>query len=129
MRSSQEDIELLDQYIKGTLDDQEIRDLETRLATETHLKSDLDDLKILSKGIRVNVLASKVDMMKSWEEEVALQKTSNNYWQKLALFLFFLILMGYLLYHFTLTSKGNIPEQYKTLYATVTVLVYRTVYV
>jgi hypothetical protein len=118
LRRSQEDIELLDQYIKGTLDDQEIRDLETRLATETHLKSDLDDLKILSKGIRVNVLASKVDMMKSWEEEVALQKTSNNYWQKLALFLFFLILMGYLLYHFTLTSKGNIPEQYKTLYAT-----------
>lgn len=70
MRSSQEDITLLDRYIKGTLDDQEIRDLETRLATETDLKSDLDELRVLAEGMRVRTLASKLEMMRGWEEEM-----------------------------------------------------------
>lgn len=117
MRSSQEDITLLDRYIKGTLDDNEVRDLEDRLATERDLKSDLDELKILAEGMRVRTLASKLEMMKGWEEEMNIQKPANKKWWKWAIFLFFLVLTGYLLYHFTLTSKGTIPEQYKTLYA------------
>ncbi|MBK9567475.1 MAG: hypothetical protein WAT22_11870 [Saprospiraceae bacterium] len=79
MRSSKEDITLLDDYIKGNLDDQEIRDLETRLATETDLKSDLDELRILAEGMRVRTLASKLEMMRGWEEEIdALSQTPNN---------------------------------------------------
>ena len=78
MRSSQEDITLLDRYIKGTLDDQEIRDLEARLATETDLKYDLDELRILAEGMRVRTLASKLEMMRGWEEDASTQSQNND---------------------------------------------------
>lgn len=70
MRSPQEDIELLDQYIKGTLSTPEIQVLELRLSQEQDLKNDLEALKALRQGMRAKALEEKMRMMSGWEEEI-----------------------------------------------------------
>ncbi len=70
MRSPQEDIELLDQYIKGTLSTPEIQVLELRLSQEQDLKNDLEALKALRQGMRAKALEEKMRMMREWEEEM-----------------------------------------------------------
>jgi hypothetical protein len=117
LRSPQEDIELLDQYIKGTLSTPEIQVLELRLSQEQDLKNDLEALKALRQGMRAKALEEKMRMMKGWEEEIAKPEKNNKKWWKWGLIIFFLILLGYLLYNFALKTKGSVPEPYKTLYA------------
>ena len=67
MKSSQEDIELLETYIKGRLSPEEKADFEVRLSKESDLNSDCNDLKILMEGMRVSVLEKKLDMLKNLE--------------------------------------------------------------
>lgn len=71
MRSSQDDIILLDAYIKGSLDADATSALESRLVQDTNLKADLEDLKVLQQGMRAKALTDKLEMMRGWEEEVA----------------------------------------------------------
>lgn len=70
MRSPQEDIELLDQYIKGALNSSDIHVLESRLSIDQDLKKDLEELKALRQGMRAKALEEKMRMMKGWEEEI-----------------------------------------------------------
>jgi len=67
LKSSQEDIELLETYIKGRLSPEEKADFEVRLSKESDLNSDCNDLKILMEGMRVSVLEKKLDMLKNLE--------------------------------------------------------------
>lgn len=71
MKSSQEDIGLLETYIKGRLENEAKSALELRLATDQDFRADLEDLKVLQQGMRAKVLADKLEMMRGWEEEAA----------------------------------------------------------
>ncbi len=77
MRSSQEDIELLEQYIKGTLEMSEIQALESRLSNEQDLKSDLEVLTELRRGMRAKALEEKMRMMRRWEDELVSSEKNN----------------------------------------------------
>ncbi len=85
MRSPKEDIEWLDQYIKGTLNATEIQALEARLSVESDLKNDLEVLKVMRQGMRAEVLADKLEMMRGWEEEMVENRGSNGGESKSAL--------------------------------------------
>jgi hypothetical protein len=77
LRSAQEDIMLLDAYIKGSLDADATSAIESRLVHDTNLKEDLEELRVLEQGIRVQALADKLEMMRGWEEEMVENKGSN----------------------------------------------------
>ena len=116
MRSSQEDIELLDLYIKGDLESSVLKTLESRLSHEPDLKHDLAELKALHQGMRAKALEEKIEMMKGWEEEIAQANVpkSKTRW---IWFIIFFSAMGYLLYQFALSKKSEMPDEYKKLYA------------
>lgn len=116
MRSSQEDIELLDLYIKGELESSQLKVLETRLSNEQDLMNDLVEMKVFLQGMRADALENKMKMMKVWEEEIvnAKKPASRNLWIWIIIFC---AVLGYLLYHFTLIKKSEIPDEYKKLYA------------
>ena len=68
MRSSDQDIELLEAYIKGSLDKETHTELEKRLAAEPDLFDDYEDLKVLIQGIRAQTLNEKYKQLKMLEE-------------------------------------------------------------
>ncbi len=68
---------LLDAYIKGSLDADATSAIESRLVHDTNLKEDLEELRVLEQGIRVQALADKLEMMRGWEEEMVENKGSN----------------------------------------------------
>ena len=70
MKSSQEDIGLLEAYLKGRLSPEEKSALEVRLANEVDLNSDYSDLKVLLEGMRISVLENKLDMLKGLENSI-----------------------------------------------------------
>ena len=69
MKSSQEDIELLEAYLKGRLSTDDMSALETRMKNEPNLHADYNDLKILVEGMRASVLENKLHMLKSLENK------------------------------------------------------------
>ncbi len=68
MRSSQQDIELLEAYIKGALDKETHTELEKRLAAEPDLFEDYKDLKVMIQGIRAHTLDEKYKQLKRLED-------------------------------------------------------------
>lgn len=115
MKSSQDDIDLLNSYLKGRLGSADAAALQERLSIDSELYSDFQDLKNIQEGIRISVLKDKLEMMKKWENEVIIKPKEN--WGKWILFTFLIILLGYFLYSIALKSKQEVPEEYKTLYA------------
>jgi len=69
LKSSQEDIELLEAYLKGRLNTDDMSALETRLKNEPDLNADYNDLKVLVEGMRASVLENKLQMLKSLENK------------------------------------------------------------
>ena len=108
---------MLDEYIKGNLDYEANSVLELRLTVEPDLRADLTDLKVLQQGMRVKALASKLEMMQDWEEEVAGNKITGGNWQKWLIIIFFMAVLGYLLYDVALKREHEVPEKYKKLFA------------
>lgn len=118
MRSAQEDITLLDDYIKGRLDDEAKSALELRLAADPDLLADLADLKVLQQGMRAKALAGKLEMMNEWEEEGVRKGKGSGNWKKWMIIIFFMAALGYLLYDVVIKPKNGIPDAYQSLYAT-----------
>lgn len=120
MKSSNADIDMLHQYLKGRLSAEASIALEKRLKEDSDLKEDYTALKVLSEGIRVKALTEKFDMLRAWESEKTPEpNTKENGWKwlkwiGLGLLLF---LAGYLMYHFTLKEENEIPLEYKEIYA------------
>lgn len=111
MRSSQEDISLLENYLKGTLSAEETDRVLQRLEIETDLREDLVLLKAVVAGTRASALQEKMNMLKD------LEKASPNdtkpgfsfFWPLVVLFL---ALAGYLLYQFTIKEKKTADTAY-----------------
>ncbi|MGB4959569.1 MAG: hypothetical protein WBO36_08840, partial [Saprospiraceae bacterium] len=117
MNSSQKDIDILHQYLKGMLSEEEKAAVKARLESESQLQSDYQDIKILTQGMRINSLSDKLVMMKGWEEEEDhTQNTKGKKWKWLGL-VFLICLAGYLIFHFALKGGSEIPAEYKSLYA------------
>lgn len=70
MKSSQEDIDLLEAYIKRRLSPEEKSALDIRLANERDLNSDYNDLKVLLESMRISVLENKLDLLKDLENSI-----------------------------------------------------------
>jgi hypothetical protein len=75
MKTNIEDISLLDAYIRGQLNDTEIKNVEIRLAKESDLMEDLEMLKKVRQDARVNSLKTVWDDIQNFESEY---KTNNN---------------------------------------------------
>jgi len=69
VKSSQEDIILLEKYLQGKLEGPIVLELEARISTEKDLAEDYDTLKTLSSGIRLNVLQDKLKFLEATEAE------------------------------------------------------------
>ena len=67
MKSNQEDISLLDDYLKGQLDDEATKKLLERLTVDAALAEDLEFLKSGANALRVNTLDEKLIMLKAIE--------------------------------------------------------------
>lgn len=121
MKSSQKDIEWLEGYLKGTLDEDSVRNLKARLAVEKALAEDLKELHILTQGLRVYALDEKLGMLKGHEQEVNKKdgsdhKTKPSWWTWLVV-LVMALLVSYLGYHYFVNDEKKIPEEYKNIYA------------
>jgi hypothetical protein len=117
LKSSQEDIELLDQYIKDRLTAEMKQTLETRLSRDADLRADLADLMVLKQGMRVRALEEKMNNMLGWETELNQRKKTGKKWWFWAGIIFLLLTGGYLLVQNTLNTENKVPEEYKKLYA------------
>ena len=117
MKSSQEDIDILHQYLKGRLSAEASSAVEKRLAAEADLQDNYRQLKILTEGMRVSVLSDKLAMLQNWEKkEDHAQNAKGNWWKWIGIF-FLCCLLGYLLYNYAFKEGNEIPKEYKVLYA------------
>jgi hypothetical protein len=64
LRSREEDIILLENYLKGNLSEKQMAEVASRIEHEKDLGLDLQDLKTLSAGIRLSELKGKMDLLK-----------------------------------------------------------------
>lgn len=64
MKSTPEDIDLLDDYIKGRLSPDKVAIVEQRLKADADFKSDYELLMLLSKGARLHHLQKKIEELK-----------------------------------------------------------------
>lgn len=108
---------MLDDYIKGRLDEVAKSTLEMRLAADQDLREDLADLKVLQQGMRAKVLSEKLETIKGWEKELVNKEKTNGKWKKWFGLIFFIGVLGYLLYYMALKSEKVVPVEYKSLYA------------
>jgi hypothetical protein len=115
LKSSQEDIGLLEAYLKRRLDNEAKSALELRLATDQDLRADLEDLKVLQQGMRAKVLADKLEMMRGWESEVGSLGKENEKKRSIRLRILLLILIALFLVviWFVLNNNSNSPNQEK----------------
>lgn len=60
---------MLEAYLKGRLNTDDMSALETRLKNEPDLNADYNDLKVLVEGMRASVLENKLQMLKSLENK------------------------------------------------------------
>ncbi|MBC7885953.1 MAG: hypothetical protein H7X99_10790, partial [Saprospiraceae bacterium] len=125
MKSSQEDIELLEAYLKGRLDKVSVINVEARLAVEKKLSEDLSELNIITQGIRADGLDEKFRMLKEYEqskyknedqEDRSDHKTKTLWWKWL-LTLVIISLISYVGYYTLSGKEKKMPEAYKQLFA------------
>jgi hypothetical protein len=76
LKSKEDDILLLDDYIKSRLSETDRLIVESRLVTETDLKEDYDYLKSVANASRITILQDKLKMLK--EEELIIKTTSES---------------------------------------------------
>ena len=125
MKSSQEDIELLETYLKGRLDEASVSMLKARLAAEKQLSDDFKDMQILAEGMRYGVLGDKLSMLKDYEKEMFTMENQKNVsenknsqpWWKWWLVLVIIGLISYVGYQRIAGSEKKIPDEYKNIYA------------
>lgn len=116
MKSSQEDIILLENYLKNTLSPQERKTMDERLSSEVDLQRDLLELKHFMAAARVQALQEKHDFLRSLEMKEN-SKLQNGSWKKWLLIIFLLSMLGYLFYTLTLKSNPQPEKKYKGMYA------------
>ena len=68
-----DDIELVERYLKGQLVGVELKNFEQRMATDNVFKEEVDSLRTMKFGIRLNRLEEKMAQMDEWEGEVQLK--------------------------------------------------------
>jgi hypothetical protein len=125
LKSSQEDIELLDAYLKGRLDEASVSLLKARLVEEKQLSDDFKDMQILALGVRSGLLDQKLSMLKNYEQEMftmekqkkVLENKKSQPWWKWWLLLVIIGLISYLGYQRIAVSEKKIPDEYKNIYA------------
>jgi len=125
LKSSQEDIELLETYLKGRLDEASVSMLKARLAAEKQLSDDFKDMQILAEGMRYGVLGDKLSMLKDYEKEMFTMENQKNVsenknsqpWWKWWLVLVIIGLISYVGYQRIAGSEKKIPDEYKNIYA------------
>ncbi len=117
MKSSQEDIALLEIYLKGRLSAEASAAIEDRLAAEADLLEDYKELKILTEGIRVSALNEKLSMLQDWENKHQTNPGKSIKWRKWLGLIFLVSMAGYLFYLFTLKEGKKVPVEYEGLYA------------
>jgi hypothetical protein len=76
LKSKEDDILLLDDYIKSRLSEIDKITVESRLLTESDLKEDYDYLKAVANASRANVLQDKLKMLQ--EEELIIKTASES---------------------------------------------------
>ena len=111
MRSSQEDISILENYLKGTLSAEETDRVRQRLDNEPALKEDLKVLQAVIAGTRATVLQEKMKLLKNLEKEQT-NDTKPGFPFLWPLIVLFLALAGYLLYQFTIKEKKTADTAY-----------------
>lgn len=125
MKSSQEDIELLETYLKGRLDEASVGMLKARLAAEKQLSDDFKDMQILAEGMRSGVLDDKLSMLKDYEKQMFTMENQKNVsenknsqpWWKWWLVLVIIGLISYVGYQRIAGSEKKISDEYKNIYA------------
>jgi hypothetical protein len=76
LKSKEDDILLLDDYIKSRLSETDRLIVESRLLTETDLKEDYDYLKSVANASRITILQDKLKMLQ--EEELIIKTASES---------------------------------------------------
>ncbi len=127
MKSSQEDINVLNVYLKGRLSSEETNVLKERLALEMDLYADLQDLKVIQEGLRVSVLKDKMDLLRNIETEPLIESNMSGasvvhsalnkkrrYWLGLLL----LLIIGAMMWWFyQKQTRGSVSQEYAIIFA------------
>ncbi len=127
MKSNQEDINLLNAYLKLRLSAEETTNLKERLALEPDLYADLQDLKVIQESLRISVLKGKFDLLSGLEKETKSMTGSNegvsdrpdenkkhfNWLVLIAL----LILGAILFWYYQNQGKSKLSPEYSTIFA------------
>jgi hypothetical protein len=96
LRSREEDIILLENYLKGNLSEKQMAEVASRIEHEKDLGLDFQDLKTLSAGIRLSELKGKMDLLKRVEGEMSSTKRKTNIkWQWIVSVILILAIAGF----------------------------------
>lgn len=115
MNKEIEDIELLENYLKGTLDLVEKINTEQRLKSEPGLAAAFNELQLIQQTLRLNALNEKLDLLRTLEKgeqkysSIPSDKPNKSY-LKYGLLLFVLIFTGvsaWLLYRKSVDNQQN----------------------
>lgn len=123
MKNSISDLDLLEGYLFGNLDEASKLNLEKRLESDVTLKADLDDLRILTSGIRINHLNTKLQLLKEIESGDSthdkgakeIVKVHNSLWLWLIISLV-LFIIAFFTYKYLAVDDDNIPIEYAQVF-------------
>ena len=70
MKLNQIDIELIDQYLRNEMDENERSAFEQRLAVEADLREELEEMRLMGEALRFDALEKKKKMLEEYEEKL-----------------------------------------------------------
>ncbi len=123
MKSSENDIKLLEDYIRGRLDESTAGLVKSRLEAEESLKADYQTLKVIMKSAQVTKLNSKLKMLQKFGTEEKTTVTNQPVpkvmgrpwplWLKAACILGVILVSAL---YFILTGEKTYPQKYASLF-------------
>ena len=78
MTNYDNDIELIEKYLRNELNDNELTDFNNRLKSDNDFLEKFKQMKALEHSIRNNVLNDKFDMLKEYEKELTTENASES---------------------------------------------------
>jgi hypothetical protein len=116
LKSSQEDIILLEKYLNGRLSADEKSAVESRLSGDKNLSDDLDALRLVKAATRVSVLKEKMHMLQVLDRGTVSRPSKKRWiW---VLVVFFVLALGYLLYNIVIKDDHQVDAAYAHVFET-----------
>lgn len=118
MATEEENIELIDKYLRQEMTVAERTSFEKKLAADATLGKQLELQKDIAKGIEYHSLQNLKKSLRQTEATIGTPKPYKLYWKMVASFAIIAV-VGYLVFSLTSTSEQEIFEKYYDVYPNV----------